>query len=152
MMNECWEKPQKCMCMSNVLALCRIDEHTCMWQSMRLEVLNLKITDHLALLLNTMYHVQCVTLQHGELLWWFLHNMPAHHSGPQEYYGYLMANYHGDFRTMFECVYRNPQSMPGSTADRDGTVFYHVEVKCNHGIPCPPYDTQKEVTCVVCTK
>jgi len=78
--------------MSNVLALCRIDEHSYLHgQSMRLEVLNLKITDHLALLLNTMYHVQCVTLQHGELLWWFLHNIPAHHSGPQEYYGYLMA-------------------------------------------------------------
>ena len=46
----------------------RMDEHTCMGQSMRPEVLNLKITDHLALLLNTMYHVQCVTLQHGELL------------------------------------------------------------------------------------
>ena len=82
--------------------------------------------------------------------------IPAQYTCPsfwtREYYGYLMANYHGDSRTMFECVDRNPQSIPGSTADRDGTVFYHVEVKCNHGIPCPPYDTQKEVTCVVCTK
>ena len=28
---------------------------------------------------------------------------------------------------------------------------YSTTVECN-GIPCPPYDTQKEVTCVVCTK
>ena len=71
-----------------------------------------------------------------------------------EYYGYLMAeryipNHH---RTMFECVDQSPQSVPGSIADTNGVLFCHTEVKCNHGIPCPPYDTQKEVTCVVCTK
>ena len=75
-------------------------------------------------------------------------------SWTREYYGYLMAeryirNHH---RTMFECVDLNPQSIPGSRADTNGVLFYHTEVKCNHGIPCPPYDTQKEVTCVVCTK
>ena len=72
-------------------------------------------------------------------------------SWTREYYGYLMANWHGYRRTMFECVDRYPQSIPGSVADTDGALFYHTEVKCN-GIPCPPYDTQKEVTCVVCTK
>ena len=30
-----------------------------------------------------MSHVQCVTLQHEELLWWFLHNLLAHHPGPE---------------------------------------------------------------------
>ena len=54
-------------------------------------------------------------------------------------------------RTMFECVDRSPETVPASSADTNGALFYHVEVKCN-GIPCPPYDTQKEVTCVVCTK
>ena len=63
-----------------------------------------------------------------------------------------MANYRGHRRTVFECVDRHPQSVPGSIANTDGALFYHVEVRCNHGIPCPPYDTQKEVTCVVCTK
>ena len=73
-------------------------------------------------------------------------------SWTREYYGYLMADYHGHYRTMFECVDRYPQSVPGSIADTNGALFYHVEVKCNYGIPCPPYDTQKEVMCVVCTK
>ena len=78
---------------------------------------------------------------------------PAHHPGlVSTIYGYLMASYHGHWRTVFECVNRHPQSVPGSIADRDGALFYHVEVRCNYGIPCPPYDTQKEVTCVVCTK
>ena len=73
-------------------------------------------------------------------------------SWTREYYGYLMADYHGHHRTMFECVDISPQSVPGSIANTDGALFYHTEVKCNHGIPCPPYDEQKEVTCVVCTK
>ena len=47
-------------------------------------------------------------------------------------------------RTTFECVNQSPQSVPGSIANTNGALFYHVEVKCN-GIPCPPYDTQKEV-------
>ena len=43
----------------------RVEEHTCMGLSMRLQVV---IMDHFILLLNTMSHVQCVTLQHEELL------------------------------------------------------------------------------------
>ena len=82
--------------------------------------------------------------------------IPARLSCPsswtREYYGYLMANWYGHRRTMFECVDRNPESVPGSIANTNGALFYHVEVKCRVGIPCPPYDTQKEVTCVVCTK
>ena len=72
-------------------------------------------------------------------------------SWTREYYGYLMAEYRGHHRTMFECVDQSPQSVPSSAADTNGVLFYPVEVKCN-GLPCPPYDTQKEVTCVVCTK
>ena len=73
-------------------------------------------------------------------------------SWTREYYGYLMAGRYNHHRTMFECVDRYPQSVPGSIANTDGALFYHTEVKCNYGIPCPPYDTQKEVMCVVCTK
>ena len=73
-------------------------------------------------------------------------------SWTREYYGYLMAEYHGFHRSTFECVDHSPQSIPGSATDTDGALFYHTEVKCNRGIPCPPYDEQKEVTCVVCTK
>ena len=72
-------------------------------------------------------------------------------SWTREYYGYLMASHYGHYRTMFECVDHSPRSVPGSVADTDGALFYHTEVKCN-GLPCPPYDTQKEVVCVVCTK
>ena len=70
-----------------------------------------------------------------------------------EYSGYLMSN-RWDFhhrRTMFECVDKDPDSIPGSASDVNGAVFYHVEASCT-GMPCPPYDPQKELTCAVCTK
>ena len=71
----------------------------------------------------------------------------------REYNGYLMSSYHGDhhYRTMFECVDGEPDAIPGLAANTDGAVFYHAEASSN-GMPSPPYDPQKELTCVVCTK
>ncbi len=73
-------------------------------------------------------------------------------SWTREYIGYLMstaANRH--YRTMYECVDRSPERIPGSAGDSAAAVFYHVEATCS-GLPCGPYDTQKELTCAVCTK
>ena len=71
-----------------------------------------------------------------------------------EYSGYLMSTHTNSphYRTMFECVDKNPDSIPGSFPnDRTSAVFYHAEATCT-GMPCPPYDPQKELTCAVCTK
>ena len=68
-----------------------------------------------------------------------------------EYYGYLMAQHHGFYRSMHECVDANPDSVPGSSANIDGDLFYHVRAECT-GIACPPYQSRREVTCAVCTK
>ena len=70
-----------------------------------------------------------------------------------EYSGYLMSNYKGDshYRTMFECVDKNAGSVPGSAPNTNGAMFLHAEASCT-GMPCPPYDPQKELTCAVCTK
>ncbi len=68
-----------------------------------------------------------------------------------EYTGYLMTNAYSQQRAMFECVDQNPDRIPGSAPNNDGALFYHVEATCN-GLPCGPYDPQKELTCVVCTK
>ena len=69
-----------------------------------------------------------------------------------EYSGYLMSNYRLHHRTIFECVDRNPESVPGQAANHNGAVLYHTEATCNDGLLCPPYDPQKELTCAVCTK
>ncbi len=70
-----------------------------------------------------------------------------------EYNGYLMSAYHTSthYRTMFECVDQSPDRVPGSAVNTNGALFYHVEATCT-GLPCGPYDPQKELTCTVCTK
>ena len=68
-----------------------------------------------------------------------------------EYTGYLMTERHTYHRSMYECVDQSQESVPGSFANTDGALFYHVEVDCGHGLQCPPYVEEKELMCVVCT-
>ena len=70
-----------------------------------------------------------------------------------EYTGYLMTAYEGhNGRTLFECIDGQPQSVPELNGyDGNNALYYHVEATCN-SLSCPPYDTQKEVTCVVCSR
>ena len=73
-------------------------------------------------------------------------------SWTREYYGYLMSDRYGHRRTMFECVDRYAESVPGTAASRGGALFYFVESRCNYGIACPPYADGRELACTVCTK
>ena len=81
--------------------------------------------------------------------------VPARNDCPSmwtlEYSGYLMTEYKTHYRNTFECVDKDAESIPGSASNVDGALFYHVEANCD-GIPCSPYDPQKELTCAVCTK
>ena len=73
-------------------------------------------------------------------------------SWTQEYIGYLMAAYESQKKsTVYECVDKDAEAVPGSVANTDGALFYHVVATCN-GILCPPYVTTKTLTCTVCTK
>ena len=82
--------------------------------------------------------------------------IPAKISCPKtwttEYQGYLMSErYDHKSNTVYECVDKDAESIPGSVANTDGALFYHIQAKCN-GLLCPPYDKEKELACVVCTK
>ena len=69
-----------------------------------------------------------------------------------EYQGYLMTERYSHRRNaVYECVDKDPESIPGSIANKNGALFYHVQAQCN-GLLCPPYDKEKELACVVCTK
>ena len=69
-----------------------------------------------------------------------------------EYKGYLMANWYNHKKsTVYECVDENPESIPGDAANTNGALFYFTLSTCN-GLPCPPYDNNRVITCVVCTK
>ena len=71
----------------------------------------------------------------------------------REYYGYLMSALvsHGHYRTQLICMDSNMEAIPGLPANTNGAVFYHAEATCN-GLLCGPYNTEKELSCVVCTK
>ena len=48
---------------------------------------------------------------------------------------------------------KEQESLPGSQADNNGALFYHVEADCGAaGLPCPPYNNHQELHCAVCTK
>ena len=68
-----------------------------------------------------------------------------------EYNGYLMTERNTHNRATFECVDKDPECIPGSAGNENGALFYHTEATCT-GLPCPPYDSSKELTCAVCTK
>ena len=67
----------------------------------------------------------------------------------REYYGYLMAGYYSQSAaTQFTCVDKDLQQIPGSGDNTNGYLFYTAETQCDQHIPC----SDKELTCVVCTK
>ena len=70
----------------------------------------------------------------------------------REYYGYIMTGYYGHkSRSEFMCIDKDQISRPGSAGNQDGALLYHVRAICN-GIHCPPYNSHKALTCVVCSK
>ena len=68
-----------------------------------------------------------------------------------EYTGYLMSEHQNHYRSTYECVDKNPESVPGLDGSSSIAFFWHVEPVCA-GLSCPPYDAQKELTCVVCSR
>ncbi|CAH1241050.1 Hypp6297 [Branchiostoma lanceolatum] len=74
--------------------------------------------------------------------------------GPEwskEYSGYLMSSHHAhQSNKNFVCVDGAPNLRPGSSANDDGALMYLVEAACG-SLPCGPYISGYELTCVVCT-
>ena len=68
-----------------------------------------------------------------------------------EYTGNLMTERYTHHRSIFECIDKDPEIVPGSAASTNPALFYRTEATCSE-LLCAPYDTQKELTCVVCTK
>ena len=72
-------------------------------------------------------------------------------SWTREYYGWLMGARNSQHRSTYECVDASPQIIPGGQAAEPGARFSNVEPRCGI-LPCPPYDPEKELSCVVCTR
>ena len=68
-----------------------------------------------------------------------------------EYTGYLMTERYTHPRSTYECIDKDPESVSGLNGrDNNNALLYHVEPQCS-GLSCPPYDAEKELTCVVCS-
>ncbi|XP_067941945.1 putative cuticle collagen 145 [Watersipora subatra] len=68
-----------------------------------------------------------------------------------EYEGYIMsANYVDNGKTTFECVDANPEYIDGESANDNGALFHFNKASCSQGVPCPPYNANKAITCADC--
>ena len=73
-------------------------------------------------------------------------------SWTKEYEGYLMTARFSEYANQnFICVDKEAQSVLTEAKNMNGPLLYHVTARCS-GIPCPPYEDNKYITCVVCTK
>ena len=83
--------------------------------------------------------------------------VPSKRTCPQgwvfEYEGLLMADYKSHTgRGEYVCVSLGMETVEGGYASNNGGLWYIVEAVCGKSLPCPPYDTGFEISCVVCTK
>ena len=69
----------------------------------------------------------------------------------REYYGFLMTDYDGFFRSSYVCLDANPEVIPTASNDTNPSLLFHAVTDCN-GIACPPYESEHMLSCVVCTK
>jgi hypothetical protein len=70
----------------------------------------------------------------------------------KQYDGFLVAAWHSrPSRTEYVCVDSVMEGRPGSNANLNGALFYFTQTKCG-SLPCGPYQNNKIVTCVVCSK
>ena len=72
-------------------------------------------------------------------------------SWTREYYGYLTSERDAYHRSSFTCVDVNPEFVPGTSVNTEGALFYYTSSTCI-GLNCPPYENNRILSCVVCTK
>ena len=59
-----------------------------------------------------------------------------------------MAEYHSHKRnSIFDCVNKNAQAIPGGAKNTNGALFYNVETKCA-GLLCTLYEKRVSMCCV----
>ena len=72
-------------------------------------------------------------------------------SWTREYYGYLLTEFDGHYRSTYTCIDSDPEVVPGESSDANPSLFYYSMTDCN-GLLCPPFEDNRLLYCVVCTK
>ena len=69
-----------------------------------------------------------------------------------EYAGYLAADLSSHHRSEFVCVDGEAEATPdGSSRNENGVLFYPAQGRCG-SLPCGPYEDEKDLLCVVCSR
>ena len=69
----------------------------------------------------------------------------------EQYSGHLTSNYRYYHRAgEYLCLDSSPETI-GSPTGQDGALFAYVVTVCG-SLPCPPYENDRVVSCVVCSK
>ena len=70
----------------------------------------------------------------------------------RQYYGYLGAGASDhNAGSEYICVDINAEAIQRGRANDNGKLIYRVQTYCG-SLPCPPYESGKSATCVVCSK
>ena len=82
--------------------------------------------------------------------------IPAKTSCPSawsvQYHGYLMSGHYGHpSATQYICVDHHPEYFEGRRTNLNGNLLYGVRTVCG-SLPCPPYENNRLLPCVVCSK
>ena len=64
----------------------------------------------------------------------------------------MSEHYSHKHQTTYECVDKEPEYITSNANSENKVHFYFVKAQCDQGLVCPPYDGNKPITCVVCTK
>ena len=72
-------------------------------------------------------------------------------SWTREYYGYMMTEHDSHYRSSYSCIDVDAEPIPGTASNVDGVRFFLTATHCN-GLSCPPYENNRHLSCVVCTK
>ncbi|XP_022301151.2 uncharacterized protein LOC111109364 [Crassostrea virginica] len=80
--------------------------------------------------------------------------VPGKHTCPvkwqKQYSGLLTASRHVYQKSEYLCLHEDPDFLEGSRNKDDGRLFYPVKSVCG-SLPCPPYEDDMLVSCVVCS-
>ena len=70
----------------------------------------------------------------------------------RQYYGYLGAGYrYHKAGSEYICVDENAEAITRGRTNNEGKLLYMVHTVCG-SLSCPPYESGKAATCVVCSK
>ena len=72
-------------------------------------------------------------------------------SWTREYYGYLTTEHRNTRRSSYTCLDINPEAVGGTNTSTNPALLYFSSTDCN-GLSCPPYQTNRVLSCAVCTK